>query len=192
MGKSNMIKYSGMKKLLVLLIATLFVFGLWAQRNSRWAVPVEARYVSNFYKIDEGVYRCSQPDARAFAELEGMGIKEVLNLRNFHNDRTLAQNTNLTLHLVRMNAGDSDWNKLAEALKIIKNRRGPIVIHCWHGSDRTGIVCALYRLVFQGWTKEAAIDELENGGYGYHAVYDNIKTFIRNVDVERLKAAVFE
>ena len=181
-----------MKKLLVLLIATLFVFGLWAQRNNSWAVPVETRYVSNFYKIDEGVYRCSQPDARAFAELEGMGIKEVLNLRNFHNDRALAGNTNLTLHLVRMNAGDSDWNKLVEALKIIKNRKGPIVIHCWHGSDRTGIVCALYRLIFQGWTKEAAIDELENGGYGYHAVYDNIKTFIRNVDVERLKTAVFE
>jgi protein tyrosine phosphatase len=181
-----------MKKLIVLPLAILFVFSLWAQRKSSWAAPVESKYLSNFYKVDEWVYRCSQPDSLAFAELEAIGIREVLNLRKFHSDKTLAKNTKLVLHRVRMNAGTSDWNELVQALRIIKNRKGPIVIHCWHGSDRTGIVCALYRLVFQDWTKEAAIDELENGEYGYHVIYGNIKTFIQNVDVQKLKEAVFE
>ena len=179
------------KKLLVLLTATLFVLNLWAQRNSSWAVPVESKYISNFYKIDEDIYRCAQPDAKAFAELETIGIKEVLNLRNFHSDKGLAKNTKLALHRVKMTAGKSDWEKLVNALRIINSRKGPIVIHCWHGSDRTGIVCALYRIIFQDWTKEAAIDELRNGGYGYHVVYDNIITFIQNADIEKLKTEVF-
>ncbi|MDR0447659.1 MAG: tyrosine-protein phosphatase [Treponema sp.] len=180
-----------MKKLTPFFIAVLFVFSLYAQRNIQWASPVESSHVKNFYKIDEGVYRSAQPNTKAFAELEKMGISEILNLRYYFSDRNPARNSSLILHQVKMHAGNSKWEELVKALRIIKNRKGPIVIHCWHGSDRTGIVCALYRLVFQDWTKEEAIDELENGGYGYHSgVYSNIKTFIQNVDVATLKNAL--
>jgi hypothetical protein len=55
-----------------------------------------------------------------------------------------------------------------EALRGIKNRKGPIPIHCWKGSDRTGLTSALYRIIFDGWTKENAIRELEDGGFGFH------------------------
>ena len=57
--------------------------------------------------------------------------------------------------------------QLIEALRIIKNRKAPIVIHCHHGSDRTGAVCALYRVVFQNVSKEDAIHEMTEGGFGF-------------------------
>ena len=163
-----------------------------AQRKDMWGQPVESKYIKNFYKVGNGVYRSGQPSAEAFKEMEQMGIKEVLNLRNYHSNKDEAKGTNLKLNRVAMNAHDSDWDELVKALQIIKNRKGPIVIHCWHGSDRTGLVVALYRIVFQGWTKDDALDELEHGGYGYHKIYSNIKAFIRNVNVKELKASVMK
>jgi len=180
-----------MKKLFLISAVFLFVFNLSAQRNDKWAVPIQANNITNFYQVDKDVYRCGQPNAEGFIELEKMGIREVLNLRNYHNDNELARNTKLRLHRIRMNAGDSNWDKLVIALRIIKNRSGPIVIHCWHGSDRTGMVCALYRLVFQNWTKEEAINELVNGGYGYHEIYRNILTFIQEADIEKMRREIF-
>ena len=161
-----------------------------AQRKESWAQPVESKHIENFYKVDNGIYRSGQPSTEAFKEMEQLGIKEILNLRNYHSNRDEAKGTNLKLNRVAMNAHDCEWDKLVEAMRIIKNRKGPIVIHCWHGSDRTGLIVALYRIVFQNWTKEDALDELENGGYGYHTIYGNIKTFLRSFDVEEFKKDV--
>lgn len=163
---------------------------LLAQRNPGWAVPVAAKSVNNLYMVDTGVYRSAQPDAAAFAELEQMGIREALNLRYLYSDKTAAAQTGLTLHHVAMIAGNCDWEKAISALRIIHKRQGAIVIHCKHGADRTGLVVALYRIVFQGWDKERAIDELENGGYQFHPIYANIPSFIRNVNTDALKKAV--
>ena len=95
----------------------------------------------------------------------------------------------LILHHIKINAGSITENHLIKALKIIKNRKGPIVFHCWHGSDRTGAVAAAYRIIFNNWSKIDAIDELENGDYGYHEkFYGNIKKLIKNLNVEQVKS----
>jgi hypothetical protein len=47
---------------------------------------------------------------------------------------------------------------------------------------------AMFRIVEQGWSKEAAIREMVNGGYGYHRVWGNIVRYIEQVDVERIRA----
>ena len=65
-------------------------------------------------------------------------------------------------------------------------------MHCWHGSDRTGTVIAMYRMVVQGWSREDALDELVNGGYGYHTIYRNIPAYIRNVDIDSIRQQLKE
>jgi protein tyrosine phosphatase (PTP) superfamily phosphohydrolase (DUF442 family) len=191
-GKKIEISLFMIKSTCLLLLGFVFTAGVFAQRNPDWAMPVDAKAVFNLYMIDTGVYRCAQPDAAAFAGLEQMGMHEVLNLRYLCSDKKPASATGLTLHHVKMLAASCNWDKAVKSLRIIKNRKGPIVIHCKHGSDRTGLVCALYRIVFQGWSRQAAIDELENGGYGFHTVYANIPSFIRSLDVESLKKAVMQ
>ena len=184
-----------MKRVVFLVLAVGFTIttvcnGAYAQRNPAWAVSVETQSVHNLYMVDTGVYRCAQPDKTAFAELKIIGISEVLNLRYLRSDKRYAKTTDLTVHHVKMLAGKSDFDKLVKTLRIIKNRNGAIVIHCKHGADRTGLVLALYRIVFQDWNKQDAIDELENGNYNFHPVYGNIPEFIRNMDAELLKSAV--
>jgi len=88
------------------------------------------------------------------------------------------------------------WNirdqDMVAALKALRNldQDGPILIHCQHGADRTGLVSALYRVVYQGWTKEQALNELQNGGYGFHAIWQNIKRYLEQVDIDKLRREV--
>lgn len=157
-------------------------------RPSEWAQPIIGIELENFYTINSKVYRSEQPDDDEFTELEKFGIKEVLNLRHYHSDKDNAENTNLILHHIKTDAGSINDKQILKALRIIKNAKGPILIHCWHGSDRTGIIAAMYRIVFQDWPKEKAIDELVNGGYGYHKrTYPSIIEKIRSADIEWYK-----
>ncbi len=160
-------------------------------RPATWAQPVAAEHLKNFYRLDGKVYRSAQPNKKSFRELQGLGIRNVLSFRDYHSDDD-GKKFGLNLYRVRMEAGDIRLDQVIEALRIIKGSHGPILIHCWHGSDRTGLVSALYRIVFQGWSKDDAIDELMHGGYGYHELYKNIPEFIRQVDINLIQQRLTE
>jgi len=55
------------------------------------------------------------------------------------------------------------------------------------GPIRTGTMCALYRIAVQGWTKKKAIQEMTDGGYGFHEIYANLPEWIRRLDIESIK-----
>lgn len=179
---------------LTLLFVLLVTDSGWAEtarlRPQSWAVPVLSENLKNWYWVDGKVYRSEQPDAEAMAALEQFGIRRVLNLREFHEDRDEAKDTGLELFHLPLNAGNIQTADMVKALKIIRAADTPILIHCWHGSDRTGAVVAMYRIIEQGWSREAALDELVNGGYGYHSIYGNIRDYILAVDVEAVKKQV--
>lgn len=176
---------------IVVMVLSSFCFAQdQASRPIRWATPVKEPSLKNFYKVDGQLYRSAQPDAVGMKALERQGVKSVLNLREFHADNDEANGTKLKLYHVPMNAAGIKDEDIVTVLKIIRQAQGPVLVHCWHGSDRTGVVTAMYRIVYQDWTKVAAIDELVNGGYGYHSIYGNIVTYIENVDVALIKRAL--
>ena len=45
-------------------------------------------------------------------------------------------------------------------------------------------------MVYQGWSKEQALDELQHGGYGFHAIWQNITRYLQRVDIERLRRQI--
>lgn len=110
--------------------------------------------LTNLYQIDSGVYRSEQPSKEGFKALEKYGIGEVLNLRNRHSDDDEAKGTSIKLHRVKTKAHSISEKQLIQALRIIKNRKASIVFHCHHGSDRTGAVCAFYRIIFRMFQKK--------------------------------------
>ncbi|MGA9698410.1 MAG: dual specificity protein phosphatase family protein, partial [Acinetobacter sp.] len=50
-----------------------------------------------------------------------------------------------------------------------------VLIHCYHGSDRTGASIAMYRIIFENWKIEDALSEMKYGGYGFHPVWMHIE-----------------
>lgn len=173
--------------ILSLFVGILTSVSAFGQSTSAVKITVPGSELTNMYKIDSGVYRSEQPTSADFRALEKYGIREVLNLRNRHSDNDEAEDTNLILHRQKMKAHSVNDEQLINALRIIKNRKGPIVIHCHHGSDRTGVVCALYRIVFQNVSKEDAIREMTEGGFGFHRIYKNLIRKVQEMDVELLK-----
>jgi tyrosine-protein phosphatase SIW14 len=160
-------------------------------RPVEWAQPVLGTELGNFYHLTDQVYRSKQPDDEEMVALEAMGIRSVLNLREYHSDNDEAEETRLNLFHVPVAAGKVDDAFVIEALRVIHQAEKPILIHCWHGSDRTGVVSAMYRMVFQGWPRERAIDEFVNGGYGYHAsFYPNIERYLETVDIAAIRSQV--
>jgi hypothetical protein len=47
---------------------------------------------------------------------------------------------------------------------------------------------AVYRMAVQNWSKDEAITEMTEGGYGFHSVWTEIPKFLRKLDVKRVKA----
>ncbi len=147
--------------------------------------------LENFYKVSDKLYRSAQPTAAGFRSLQAIGITTVLNLRNYHSDDDEATGTDLKLLRRRMNAGSITEDDLLESLKMIRDADGPVLVHCWHGSDRTGAVCAAYRIVFENWTVETALAEMFYEPFGHHRrIYTNIPELIRTIDWEAMRLKV--
>jgi len=145
----------------------------------------------NLHRVDTKVWRSSQPEKYQFADLaRDEGIGEVLCLRRWHDDKDRAKG--LHCHHVRMNAGEIRDQEIITALRILAAAEKPVLVHCLHGSDRTGVVIAMYRMVVQRWPREKAIEEFVDPRYGHHADwFPNIREYLEKVDVEAIRQEVY-
>ena len=174
--------------LCVLLVACSTTPSAARVRPAQWAEPVLSSEVGNWYRISPELHRCAQPDRKGMQELAQFGIKSVVNLREYHSDQTTVAGTPLLLCEVPLDAGDLTYEQLVVALKAVLSAPKPTIVHCWHGSDRTGAVIAAYRIAVEGWTATAALDEMVAGGYGHSAWFANLRQLIGGLDPARLRA----
>jgi tyrosine-protein phosphatase SIW14 len=143
----------------------------------------------NLHRVDAKVWRSGQPVRCDFRTLEKAGIGEVLCLRRWHSDKDEAGA--LKRHHVRMNAGEIHDEDIVASLRILVAAEKPLLVHCFHGADRTGVVIAMYRMVMQDWPREKAIAELEDPRHGHHSeIFPNIREYLETVDVEKIRRGV--
>ncbi|MEN1377800.1 tyrosine phosphatase TpbA, partial [Pseudomonas aeruginosa] len=67
---------------------------------------------------------------------------------------------------------------------------GPVLMHCKHGNNRTGLFAAMYRIVVQGWDKQAALEEMQRGGFGDEDDMRDASAYVRGADVDGLRLAM--
>lgn len=158
-----------------------------AQRPSQWAVPVDT--TNNLYRISPTLYRSAKLNKDMLPELQQLGIRTVINLRAQHDDEKVLRGSGIQRVDIPMRAWNISDEKVVAALKAIRQaeKQGPVLFHCQHGADRTGVVAAMYRIIFQGWSREDALTELQDGDYGFHSIWVNIPRYVREVDVERVQ-----
>jgi protein tyrosine/serine phosphatase len=157
-------------------------------RPAHWAQPLERPGVANLHQVEPDLYRGAQPDARGMKSLSEMGVHTVLNLRSLHSDRDEIGELPLRYEHLPTVAWHTSDDDVIRFLRIATDpERRPLFVHCQHGADRTGMMMAIYRIVVQGWSKDDAIQEMTEGGFGYHSLWHNLVSHVQDLDVERIR-----
>jgi len=181
-------------RLTVAIAACFFLANLAAadepatNRPVSWAQPIKLDGVPNLHKVSDSLYRSAQPTLQGMQNLKRMGIETIVNLRSFHSDRDEIADTGLGYEHIYMKAWHPERKEVVRFLQIATNPKWtPVLVHCQHGADRTGTMCALYRIAVQGWTKKAALREMTEGGFGFHEVWENLPEWIQELDIDSIK-----
>ena len=168
----------------------------WAQKVGSVDLRTDVR-LPNLYQVSPVLYRSAQPGIEGLEILNQqlarrygmpMEIKTVISLRNNAGDGALVKPVGVRYEQIRFDTWhvkDEDVKRFLQLVRDPNNQ--PVLLHCKHGADRTGMMVAIYRVVEQGWSKQAAIAEMTQGGFGYHPIWSNLIRYIENMDTLSLK-----
>lgn len=139
--------------------------------------------------VPQKLYRSGQLTREGLEEvIAGHGIKTVLNLQHEAPDPVLedkffrstgetesqacarlgAKYLLMHVDLIPRNRLEAErpW-VIDEYLKVLDDPASyPILLHCRAGLHRTGLLTAIYRMEYEGWTTGAATRELKANGFG--------------------------
>ncbi|MET1067429.1 MAG: tyrosine-protein phosphatase [Pseudomonas prosekii] len=158
-------------------------------RPAQWAQPVDRQY--NLFRMTPNLYRSALPDSRVVPLLATLKVKTVVNFLPEADSRWLAvPGINQIQMPYRTNHVDDA--QIIAALRTLQTAEadGPVLMHCKHGSDRTGLIAAMYRVVLQGWSKEDALNEMTTGGFGDSSHFKDSVRYMMQADTDRLRTAL--
>ncbi|MBT2341938.1 MULTISPECIES: phosphatase domain-containing protein [Pseudomonas] len=158
-------------------------------RPTEWAQPVEKDY--NLYQMSPTLYRSSLPDSGALPLLTKLKIGTVITFLP-QSDAPWLSAPDIEQVRLPYRTNHVDDSDILRALRAVQaaEAKGPVLMHCKHGSDRTGLVAAMYRVVVQGWSKEDALNEMTEGGFGdSHHFKDGVR-YMMQANVEKLRQAL--
>ena len=159
-----------------------------SQRPSHWAQAIKRPGLPNLFKVSDRLYRGAQPAAEGIKQLPGLGVTTIVNLRDNHSDRKLLADAQLDYVEIPMNTWAPKQEDVIRFLRIVaSDKGGPVFVHCQHGADRTGMMAAVYRVVVQGWSKQEAVEEMTQGGFGYHRMWKRTVSFVMDLDAQELR-----
>jgi len=132
------------------IVAVAIGYVAWNQANGNFGEAIPGR-----------LYRSSQMSAGALGQtVRSHKIRTVLNLRGSHPDLAWYRDERAaTLRAgatqVDMAMSSCDWMsraQLAKLVEVLDTADYPILVHCWHGAERTGLVSAVSELLRPGST----------------------------------------
>ena len=128
--------------------------------------------VSDFGRINDFLYRGAQPKDEGVEQLKKLGIDTIIDLRGELHGLIEKEGRHAeSLGMRFINLPGSGWatpkdEEIAKFFSLLRERpRRKIFIHCWLGGDRSGMFIAAYRIAFDGWSPQQAIQEMRSFHY---------------------------
>lgn len=160
-----------------------------AEKAPAEAEKCEVEGVQNLYRVSRELYRSGQPTPQGFSNLWDLGARSILNMREYHKDSRKARHTDLQLLEYPVAAGEVKEEDVENCLRMMCTAPKPVVVHCWHGSDRTGIIVAAWRIIYENWSVAQAEAEFRMEIYGHHDFwYGNLVKLLRETDWAAMRA----
>ncbi|MFV3303880.1 dual specificity protein phosphatase family protein [Pseudomonas sp. NY15181] len=173
--------------------AALLTFGPLAlaagQTPADWAKPVDKSF--NLYQMSPTLYRSALPGSQNLPELEQLKVKTVVSFIK-DDDKTWIGEQPIDVVSFPTHADRVDDADVLKVLRIVQQaqQQGPVLMHCKHGRDRTGLFAAMYRTVVEGWSKEDALKEMTQGGFGTEDDMTDAIAYVQKADVDKLRQAL--
>lgn len=160
-----------------------------ASRDKRWAQPVAGIVgTRNMHRVSDTLLRGGQPTAEGLRSLAAMGVRAVVSLRTYHSDRRRARKLGISYYRLASRAYNARGLDAAQFLAIVTDPdKQPVYVHCLHGSDRTGTMVAVYRMVIDGWSRDDALREMIDGGFGFFPGWRLLVRYVEELDIEPLR-----
>jgi protein tyrosine/serine phosphatase len=162
---------------------------LETRSGKTWAKSLDLPGLPNAHRVSDGLYRGAQPTAEGLASLRKLGVKTLISLRDDNDDTALPGSSDFKLVHIPLSAlRNPKYPEVRRFMAVVSNPDNlPAFVHCRAGADRTGIMCAIYRIVQQGWDRQAALDEMIYGGFSFHREFQNLIKYIQTTDFEHFK-----
>lgn len=165
------------------------------QPTHSWTPPCDACVsgVVNFAKVSPLLWRGSQPTEDGFRNLANAGVKTVIDLREEHDDYddfSKLGGAHVKYIRIPMHAWDPENAQIVVLMKTLErafkdSESSPVYIHCAEGRDRTGYSIAAYRMVFEGWAPNDAIQEMFD--FRFNTAWFRNPGFLQKLDVNKIK-----
>lgn len=133
----------------------------------------------NLLMLGTELWRGGQPQYEGFIELKDKGIKTIVNLREepsiITEERALVRELGMEFVSIPLRPFDiPDDRSVDQFLELMQDAKNhSAFVHCLHGMDRTGIICAIYRMSAHDWSFENAYQEMIT--MGFHETFDNLR-----------------
>lgn len=138
--------------------------------------------IDNFDQVSPTVYRGAQPSQAGFHTLESYHVKTVINLRDSDDSREAQMARDAGMNYIHLPL-DAEKVTAADArhfLDLLATAPAPVFVHCMVGRDRTGLAVAAYRVMVQGWSKDAALRDLNAHGH-FWLFFPKVRAAISNL-----------
>jgi tyrosine-protein phosphatase SIW14 len=147
-----------------------------AVERAKYAEKLAIPGVSDAGKINDYLYRGAQPSGKGLKELRALHIDTIVDLRGefrfslLKRERKHAKALGIQVVSIPGNGWSAPNDKeVAEFFSLVRKQpRRRIFIHCWLGGDRVGLFVAAYRIAFDGWTPDQAIQEMHQFHFKSH------------------------
>lgn len=158
-------------------------------QNETWARPVDSSF--NLFEMSPTLYRSALPKPQNLALIDQLHVRTVVTFVK-DDDRQWLGDSGINLVSIPLHADrvdDADVLRVLNTLQLAETR-GPVLMHCKHGRDRTGLMAAMFRTVVQGWSKQEALSEMVNGGFGDADEIEDARAYVERADIGKLREAL--
>ncbi len=148
------------------------------------ARPKETKDLPNFHQVHPYLYRGGEPSPLGLKQLSDMGVKTLIDLRApteaAHNEKKIAKELGMKYINLPMTAEAPTKKQVDTLLKTVdqaRDKNEPVLVHCAHGSDRTGCMIGIIRVTRDNWEFNDTYKEMRKYWFGtkYLKLKDAVK-----------------
>jgi tyrosine-protein phosphatase SIW14 len=138
-------------------------------------------------KINDSLYRGAQPHEEGLQQLKKLGITTIIDLRGedagrIEWERKQAEALGIRfIHLPVSGWSTPSDEQVAQFFSIFRGKANEkVFVHCRFGEDRTGVFIASYRIAFDHWSSDQALNEML--AFGFNRLWHpSMATYIRSL-----------